>query len=206
MIEVKFINVTLDSAGGAKVILNFRNLSDKVIKYAYFTLEPYNRVEDTVECTISHESSSRIKYTGPLDPDCSTGNMLWESVWYNYSIVKVKITSAEIIYMDGSEEKIAGNELNISESGTGCYVATCVYGSYDCPQVWTLRRYRDYSLSSTWYGRTFIRLYYAVSPAAVRSFGNRKWFRAFFRKRLDRMTARLQRKGFSAEPYKDRKC
>lgn len=21
----------------------------------------------------------------------------------------------------------------------GCYIATCVYGSYDCPQVWTLR-------------------------------------------------------------------
>lgn len=27
----------------------------------------------------------------------------------------------------------------------GCYVATCVYGSYDCPEVWTLRRFRDYS-------------------------------------------------------------
>ena len=42
----------------------------------------------------------------------------------------------------------------------GCYVATCVYGSYDCPQVWTLRRFRDDTLGSTWYGRTFIRVYY----------------------------------------------
>ncbi len=25
----------------------------------------------------------------------------------------------------------------------GCYIATCVYGSYDCPEVWTLRRFRD---------------------------------------------------------------
>ena len=25
----------------------------------------------------------------------------------------------------------------------GCYVATCVYGSYDCPEVWVLRRFRD---------------------------------------------------------------
>ena len=37
----------------------------------------------------------------------------------------------------------------------GCYVATCVYGSYDCPQVWTLRRFRDDTLGSTWYGRAF---------------------------------------------------
>ena len=42
----------------------------------------------------------------------------------------------------------------------GCYVATAVYGSYDCPEVWTLRRYRDYSLAETWYGRAFIKLYY----------------------------------------------
>ncbi|MFR9028073.1 MAG: DUF2726 domain-containing protein [Clostridium sp.] len=25
----------------------------------------------------------------------------------------------------------------------GCYIATAVYGSYDCPQVWVLRRFRD---------------------------------------------------------------
>ena len=32
---------------------------------------------------------------------------------------------------------------NSGSSGGGCYVATAVYGSYDCPQVWTLRRYRE---------------------------------------------------------------
>ncbi len=41
----------------------------------------------------------------------------------------------------------------------GCYVATAVYGSYDCPEVWTLRRYRDNTLAETWYGRVFIKLY-----------------------------------------------
>ena len=60
---------------------------------------------------------------------------------------------------------------NISKQG-GCYVATCVYGSYDCPQVWTLRRYRDYTLAETWYGRLFIHTYYAISPTIVKLFGN----------------------------------
>ena len=40
----------------------------------------------------------------------------------------------------------------------GCYVATAVYGSYDCPQVWTLRRFRDNALAKTWYGRACIRI------------------------------------------------
>ena len=41
---------------------------------------------------------------------------------------------------------------------SACYVATAVYGSYDCPEVWTLRRFRDNTLEETWYGRAFIRL------------------------------------------------
>lgn len=60
---------------------------------------------------------------------------------------------------------------HIPKQNGGCYVATCVYGSYDCPQVWTLRRYRDYTLAETWYGRAFIHTYYAISPTIVRWFG-----------------------------------
>ena len=85
----------------------------------------------------------------------------------------------------------------------GCYVATAVYGSYDCPQVWTLRRFRDQVLSQTWYGRLFIRAYYAVSPTAVKLFGNADWFQNFFRARLDRMTDRLQAEGYASTPYRD---
>ena len=50
-------------------------------------------------------------------------------------------------------------------------------GSYDCPQVWTLRRFRDYTLAETWYGRTFIRTYYAISPTLVKWFGHTEWFK-----------------------------
>ena len=32
----------------------------------------------------------------------------------------------------------------------GCYIATAVYGSYDCPQVWTLRRYRSHIGAVVW--------------------------------------------------------
>ena len=86
----------------------------------------------------------------------------------------------------------------------GCYVATCVYGSYDCPEVWTLRRYRDDTLGATWYGRLFIRFYYAVAPTLVKWFGENEGFRAFWRKRLDRKVAALAEQGVEDTPYEDK--
>ena len=89
-------------------------------------------------------------------------------------------------------------------SNQGCYVATCVYGSYDCPQVWTLRRYRDDTLGVTWYGRMFIRTYYAISPMIVKWFGNTVWFKKMWRGTLDRMVKKLESNGVENTPYQDK--
>jgi len=91
-----------------------------------------------------------------------------------------------------------------SKKTKGCYVATCVYGSYDCPQVWTLRRYRDYTLAETWYGRAFIRTYYAISPTLVKLFGHTDWFKNMWRGILDRMVMKLNSDGVANTPYQDR--
>lgn len=90
------------------------------------------------------------------------------------------------------------------EVSDGCYIATCVYGSYDCPQVWTLRRFRDYTLDETWYGRLFIKCYYATSPTLVKWFGNTKWFRKFWKSKLDKMVSDLNNKGVKDTYYKDK--
>lgn len=89
-------------------------------------------------------------------------------------------------------------------SSGGCYVATAVYGSYDCPQVWTLRRYRDYILAETWYGRAFIKAYYAISPTLVKWFGDKEWFKHMWKGKLDRMVTKLQNRGVESSPYNDR--
>ena len=91
-----------------------------------------------------------------------------------------------------------------SQSSSGsCYVATCVYGSYDCPEVWTLRRFRDNTLASSWYGRAFIHTYYAISPTIVKWFGSTSRFKSFWRRRLDRLVTRLQDRGVASTPYND---
>ena len=86
----------------------------------------------------------------------------------------------------------------------GCYVATAVYGSYDCPQVWTLRRFRDYNLAESWHGRVFIRAYYAISPTFVKWFGQMVWFKKLCKPALDRMVKKLNRRGVEDTPYYDR--
>ena len=91
-----------------------------------------------------------------------------------------------------------------SSSSGGCYVATAVYGSYDCPQVWTLRRYRDNTLAETWYGRAFIKTYYAISPTLVRWFGHTEWFKRMWKGKLDKMVAELNAEGVENTPYEDR--
>lgn len=85
----------------------------------------------------------------------------------------------------------------------GCYVATAVYGSYDCPQVWTLRRFRDFSLKRSFGGRLFVRVYYAVSPTLVKLFGKTKWFNNGCKKVLDKFIEKLQTDGYENTPYKD---
>ena len=86
----------------------------------------------------------------------------------------------------------------------GCYIATSVYGSYDCPQVWTLRRFRDYTLDESRYGRAFIKYYYAISPTFVKWFGDTKWFKRFWKSKLDKIVSNLNKKGVEDTCYHDK--
>ncbi|MBQ4510148.1 MAG: hypothetical protein II984_05445 [Clostridia bacterium] len=89
-------------------------------------------------------------------------------------------------------------------SKEGCYIATCVYGSYDCPEVWTLRRYRDNILRKNLFGRLLVRVYYLISPTLVRLFGNMRIFKRFFKKILDKKIFKLNKKGISSLKYNDK--
>ena len=130
----------------------------------------------------------------------------------NYSFTRPQYTGFPSIYITvASKNSNSDFGVGYSSSGTsssssgGCYVATAVYGSYDCPQVWTLRRFRDYTLAETWYGRAFIHTYYAISPTLVKWFGHTEWFKKMWKGKLDRMVANLKADGVEDTPYEDRK-
>lgn len=107
-------------------------------------------------------------------------------------------------YVTPSINKSSSVSSSTDASSSGCYVATAVYGSYNCPQVWTLRRFRDNILDATWYGRAFIKIYYAISPTLVKWCGETSWFRRLWRKPLDKLVASLRNKGVVDTPYIDK--
>ena len=98
---------------------------------------------------------------------------------------------------------LRAGEMVQKKKKAGCYVATCVYGSYDCPPVWVLRRYRDNVLLKSWLGKCFVWVYYAVSPLLVRAFGDKKWFVVFWRRILDVKVKHLQKRGMDDTAYYD---
>ena len=102
-----------------------------------------------------------------------------------------------------ADEVCWSKEVKNNNTQNGCYIATAVYGSYNCPEVWTLRRYRDYILAKTWKGRAFIKIYYTISPTIVRWFGDTKWFKEIWKYKLDRIVLNLQSEGIESTPYED---
>ncbi len=143
----------------------------------------------------------------------NTNNLTWADVrskGVDAKTVRTKIIEALATQAIQNEKKsgssysssTAGSSKSKSSSG-GCYIATAVYGSYDCPEVWVLRRYRDHSLKKSMSGRLFIRIYYAVSPTLVKWFGKKTWFKLQWRKYLDKKVSVLKEAGYSDDKYED---
>lgn len=187
---------------------------EKVVCNRAFLSTRKNRVEENVVglagLYVGHTYQiGKILVTEPnLDKAIDVLQTVYNSLRYNSEKDMLAKKISEIQAKKSSSTSAMNNNgstsSTTSSSSGGCYVATAVYGSYDCPQVWTLRRYRDNVLASTWYGRAFVRTYYAVSPTLVKWFGHTEWFKNMWKEKLDCMVESLQNQGFENTPYDDR--
>lgn len=103
-----------NSAGGVDLFIGYRNMSDKVIKYATFVITPYNRVGDIATCEIRGSSTFRARDEGPHKKrEGLAGNYswYWENAWYNWTISKLELTEIEIEYMDGTTVSLSGDDV-----------------------------------------------------------------------------------------------
>lgn len=82
-----------------------------------------------------------------------------------------------------------------AEAVSSCYIATMVYGSYDAPEVMTLRNFRDQVLKKYVFGRLFIGFYYWTSPKVVQLTKNSPAMNRFFKNRLDKLVKKLRSRG-----------
>lgn len=102
-----------NSASGVDFHVVWTNSSDKVVKYADFTVVPYNAVGDIMTCSIRRNSKFTGRVTGPVNPGVRYGDgYSWENAWYNNTITKVVLTEINIEYMDGSKVKIGEDKVN----------------------------------------------------------------------------------------------
>ena len=87
-------------------MISWTNISNKPIKYAYFTLDYYNRVDDRVYCTIRGKDTGRLKVTGWIEPKEHTRSY-WDHIIYNYSADYAIVKNIQIIYKDGSTYNVS---------------------------------------------------------------------------------------------------
>lgn len=196
--------------GGVDLRMSFKNNSGATINKIKFYVKAKNSIGEYVQGSCNQFIETGCCVNGPIEPNAYWKDIHWERLWYNNAIkaadivfVILTMASGEKIYIP-DPKIVIGRNTEESNTNGGCYVATAVYGSYDCPQVWTLRRFRDFTLAETWYGRAFIHTYYAISPTLVKWFGHTEWFKKMWKGRLDRMVATLNAEGVDDTPYEDR--
>lgn len=93
--------------------------------------------------------------------------------------------------LDKAKEEADWEKL--SEKKEGCFIATVVYGGYDCDEVLYLRRIRDEILYRYIGGRLFIKFYYSWSPFVARVIAGNDIILKFIKGYLDYLIVFLKK-------------
>ncbi len=190
----------------------FRNVDFLVTDSAY---QPKFVIEINDQTHTNRERKERDEKVQKICEEAGVPILkLWTSYGVNPDYIKKKINETldklpvARIHHFNKEPEQQPVDANISQAKSkkknGCYVATCVYGSYDCPEVWALRRFRDNVLLNNYFGALFVKTYYTFSPTIVKLFGNHKWFISLCKSVLDKAILKLQANGFENTPYDDK--
>ncbi len=91
----------INSADGVSCYVNFINISDKLAKYVNIDLVPYNRVFDKAYSHLDGSSEKTVNVTNFIGPNESY-SAAWENVWYNSTILTMKISKIEMIFADNT--------------------------------------------------------------------------------------------------------
>ena len=176
----------------------YRNIDACVFDKAYKPIILIEINDDT------HKTSNRRERDQKVKAICEEAGIPLIAFWTSYGInpeyISKRIASGieeskNPVRVAHSKDKKAAVEKVSENKKEGCYIATAVYGSYNCAQVMILRRYRVNILSTTFVGRAFIKVYYFISPWLVAHFADKNWFSSFFKNKLDKLIVNLKLKG-----------
>lgn len=102
---------TRDSAGGVEWSFSLKNNSSKTINYVILTWNNYNAVGDPAYDQITGKSAYQLYYTGPIKPGKKVSNIVNTRLFYSWNYKSSLISEVIIMYADGTEQVISGNDL-----------------------------------------------------------------------------------------------
>lgn len=97
-VRVLRIYKDINSVGGVEPTIIWRNDSGKTIKYIYFTVVPYNAVNDIVSCSITGDTYTTLKCTGPYKPFDINDTWLLSEFYSDDGLAKVYTDSSDQLY------------------------------------------------------------------------------------------------------------
>ncbi len=92
----------INSKEGVSCYVDFINISDKLAKYVNIDLVPYNCVYDQAYSHIDGSSEKTLNITNFIGPN-EEYSAAWDNVWYNSTIISMKISKVEMIFTDNSK-------------------------------------------------------------------------------------------------------
>ncbi len=105
-----YLNIdNINTAGGVDVYESFSNLTNKTLKYVYLTIEAYNAVGDKQKGSVRRKYKSRLAITGPILPGGHDSGR-FANVWYNGTIICLKLVSVEVVFINGERIKYTNQE------------------------------------------------------------------------------------------------
>jgi hypothetical protein len=99
----------LNSISGVNCSIQLMNISDKRIKYVYFTVTPYNRVDDIAYSETDRQSTTELEVVDYISPNESY-HAEWKDVWYNSTIAYMKIDRIRVVFDDNNTSTIESQD------------------------------------------------------------------------------------------------
>ena len=133
--------------------------------------EPYIMNETDVELSFSNinsegEERDNVVYIKLTSLDSEVDYTL-ETAVHMLNLDKITIPDGEagpFVAMSFVASDGQSVNLGVSDTPTGCFIATATYGDYDDNMVMLLRRFRDQCLLTNPVGERFVEFYYKTSP------------------------------------------
>ncbi len=131
------------------------------------------------------------KYINNATEEAKLSSLFNSISFYNSSVYKEAETGFND-FINKIESNRKAKENQSSNDKGACYVATAVYGDYNCPQVMVLRNFRNNYLLKHKVGKIFVKYYYKYSPNFVRKFKKYKAINNILRFTLDNFVRLLR--------------